>query len=115
MTSYITKNSEYPVEKIGEWNAIRCLKGPTAGRPYAVLGSIDPEKHKIGWMCSGMLTLPYVDKIPFSEGTFREFTDKDVRKGSQIVSILIDESNGKLAWEKFGDLMLTSSVQEIRE
>jgi len=111
MTTYITKNSEYPVEKIGEFDVIRCLKGPTKGKPYAILGSIDSDKYKVHWIFDSL----FVNSTPFSEETFKEFTEEDVREESRIVSILIDESNEKLAWGQEGDLMLTSKVQEIRE
>ena len=115
MTTYSTKNSEYIVEKVGERDAIRCLQGPTEGKPYAILGSINPEEHKIEWVNLSYIELCYVDWVPFSKENFREFTDEHVKKGSRIVSILIDESTNELSWGKQGDLMLTGLVKEIRE
>ncbi len=115
MTTYITKNSKYPVEKIGEFDTIRCLKGPTKGKPYAVLGSINPQKHYINWGSIFVTEALYVDGTPFSKENFRKFTDDSVKKDSKIVAILIDESNRELAWGQSGDLILTSTVQEIQE
>ena len=115
MTIYFTNNNKYPVEKLGEWDAIRCLEEPTIGKPYAVLGSINPEEHKIEWMVLLDMEVCYVDGVPFSKENFKGFTDDHVKEGSRIVSILINEPTNKLSWGKQGDLMLTSIVREIRE
>lgn len=113
MKTYFTKNSEYPVEKIEDFEIIRSLQHPTKGKPYMVLGSIDSNKHKLIWRYYGKYHIPLVDGEVLIKDNYKKFVEKDVREESRIVSILMDESNTTPSWGEPFDLMITSSVRRI--
>lgn len=114
MRTYFTQGGRYPVEKVGGVDAIRARKGAQEGNLFIILGSYNPEEHKV--IAQGGLLL--YDEKSYSIDDFVSICRvlEPVKRGNRLITKLCDK-DGKFfpVGEQKDDVMVTSKVVDIED
>ena len=112
MTTYVTMNREYTTEEIHGKKVIRAQFGLAKGKAYAVIGFSTPDQPIANIV--GECAVVYKGRsIDYSE--LGRHLDKEARKGSQIVGLLVNPDSGELIMSNNMATIITSKIREVRE
>ncbi|HTY43909.1 MAG TPA: hypothetical protein VMC80_01580 [Patescibacteria group bacterium] len=118
MKVYVTKNSEYPVFNAGGLDAIMANKGENKDKLYGIVGFWDKQTPvMITYGRDGVDFFSTKDGkselIPYDD--LSKFLDQTAGKGKRVVSRLLSERGNFVEVGTPWDIIITSSIQEIRE
>jgi hypothetical protein len=117
MKVYVTKNSEYPVFDAGGMEAIIAIRGETKGKLYGIVGFWNEQTPVEIEMYSGEGTAFFSkgdgNLIPYDD--LPKFLDQTAEKEKRIVSRLLTDEGKFVPIGTLWDILITSSIQEIRE
>jgi len=112
MVTYVTMNREYTTEELHGKKVIRGQFGFAKGKRYAIIGFSSPDQPIANVV--GECAVVYRGRsISYSE--LGRYLDKEARKGSQIVGLLVNPDSGELIMSNNIATIITSKIREVRE